>query len=112
MKNKSIIYTILIAILCCFSYSSKAQWWQNFLAGTGTTFNQPDNTLPNLVESIGIGDFKGNSAVPQSALDIVIPYLPTPSYSAGEAIHTTAEGLRVDHAWRMYDYNASTGVST
>ncbi len=99
MKTQINLFVLsLIFLSHLSSLDVNAQWTVNPVLG-----NRDGETDPNLsIESIGIGDFQGNSDVPKAALDIVIPYLPALiSYPPGEAFRTTAS-KNVDHVWRMF----------
>jgi hypothetical protein len=70
-------------------------------AATGNSFGQTDPNAPP-IESIGIGDFAGNTVVPLSALHINTNFLPPalPTFAAGEVFRTDCP-RDASTFWRM-----------
>ena len=109
--KKSIAIYVATVILCFTNRIANAQWQVNF--NGGDVWGQTIPTSPNNVQSIGIGDFFGQSPLqtPLSALHIntYSSYLPpSPSFGRGEVFRTESPS-GADGVWRMITGNGSNG---
>ncbi len=86
MKIKKQINKYATMVVFCIIIQLANAQWLPFPTGPNF-FGQTDPALPT--ESIGIGDFNGNAAVPLSALHINSNWLPASlNFGAGEVFRT------------------------
>ena len=114
MKSKiTMIINATMVVFYLSTMMAKAQnpWEVDNDGSTGNKWGQTNTTAPNNVQSIGIGDFIGNTTHPISALHINTNWLPTNgAFGLGEVFRTQAPD-NVTQAWRMlYGTGAGTEV--
>lgn len=101
MKNQFKIYLISATVF----FAAISSGFSQFIPNLGVNFwGETDNSQK--IEAIGIGDYGVNSAQPNAALDITIPYLfpnTPPLIYQGEAIRSSAAS-DFDHTWKMFTF--------